>query len=1060
MHTLVEPWDYLVITASNAAQAAAYEAQLAARVRLGFLSDAREVLVVADPGGRRIGSGGSTVHCLATVLRRELSAGGEWPGDPAAWEAVLRGRRILIVHAGGDSKRLPVYGPCGKLFVPVPGDTDRALCTTLFDRQIQTYLALPPQGVDCGQVVIVSGDALLEFDPRQVRFDRPGITGLAAHAAPEQAAAHGVFCEGPGGAVRLFLQKPSPDEQREHGAVDRWQRTLLDVGVTSFDAATAVALLETCGAAAAHAESSWSGPMGAAIDAYGLDFYLEVCCALGTDATPAHHAAAARRAGSAWPDAALEAFFNGLSSVPFHVQALSQCSFLHFGTLPELITSGQELAGRDRGGASARECIAINNDIANGGRLVGADAWVEGCRVRDELQLPGGNVVAGLDVDAPLSLPRDACLDVIPGTGRDNAPVYFVRCYCATDGLKASAAQGAALWGHPIAALPDLAGVEPADIWDAALAPEECSVWNARVFPAVSDPLAYRDWLWLLDPAEAGPEHWASWRAADRYALAEIAVRADHDAFHHRRARIRCGEILKSLPRLLRPDSSLSAGELASAVEIAGEDTAWLAALLDELQRYDVTGASGTGIEALDFSRVLHTAGSVLERVHECCPDRLRGALAGLDTALAPAKREWLDAVGLGVGGLDDVPAWAARAKAFAFEYLGRTIAASGSKPAAPPRSALRQDEIVWGRAPARLDLAGGWTDTPPYSLERGGCVLNAAVDLNGQPPIQAYARVIADRVIRLTSIDFGERTEIRTLDELLDYRHARSGFSLPKAALALAGFSPDAEFWPDGVTLTDMLDAFGGGIELTTLSAIPSGSGLGTSSITGTVLLAVIHRVMGRALTQRELFHGVLRLEQALTTGGGWQDQIGGAVGGAKVITSEPGLVPSPLIRFVPADVLDPHANGGSTLLYYTGLTRLAKDILQHVVARYLNRERPAMATLERIHAQPAVVSEAMARKDPAAFGRALDSAWELKKRLDAGVTNEAIEALLARVRPYVHGAVLLGAGGGGFVLLACKSPKDAAGLRQALEAEPPNERARFFDFNVSAEGLVVTVC
>jgi len=58
-----------------------------------------------------------------------------------------------------------------------------------------------------------------------------------------------------------------------------------------------------------------------------------------------------------------------------------------------------------------------------------------------------------------------------------------------------------------------------------------------------------------------------------------------------------------------------------------------------------------------------------------------------------------------------------------------------------PLRPALKEDQIVWARAPVRLDLAGGWTDTPPYTLRHGGRVVNLAVDLNGQPPIQVFCR-------------------------------------------------------------------------------------------------------------------------------------------------------------------------------------------------------------------------------------------------------------------------------------------------------------------------------
>jgi len=220
------------------------------------------------------------------------------------------------------------------------------------------------------------------------------------------------------------------------------------------------------------------------------------------------------------------------------------------------------------------------------------------------------------------------------------------------------------------------------------------------------------------------------------------------------------------------------------------------------------------------------------------------------------------------------------------------------------------------------------------------------------------------------------------------------------------------------------------------------------------------VQRMVGRSLTQQELFHGVLRLEQVLTTGGGWQDQIGGAVDGVKVATSGPGLVPDVSIHYVPPDVLEPALNGGSTLLYYTGITRLAKNILQQVVGRYLDRDRLAAATLRQIHALPPHVAEAMARKDGEAFGRLIDVAWRLNKQLDPNSSTPEIETLLDRVRPHIHGAKLLGAGGGGFLLMVCKSPADASAVRAMLDSDPPNDRARFFDLSVSREGLVVTTC
>jgi galactokinase/mevalonate kinase-like predicted kinase len=256
------------------------------------------------------------------------------------------------------------------------------------------------------------------------------------------------------------------------------------------------------------------------------------------------------------------------------------------------------------------------------------------------------------------------------------------------------------------------------------------------------------------------------------------------------------------------------------------------------------------------------------------------------------------------------------------------------------------------------------------------------------------------------------------------------------------------------------MLRGFGGGIELTTLAAIPSGSGLGTSSIMGAVLISVISRMTGRELSPRELFHAVLKLEQELTTGGGWQDQVGGVIGGVKVIRTEPGMVPDPLIHFVPADILDPRPNGGLTLLYYTGLRRLAKNILADVVGSYLSRDRGAMMVLSELHAFPPLMAEAMSQKSVERFGRLIDGAWGLKKGLDPESTTPLVEAILKRVAGHIFGATLLGAGGGGFLLLVCKSSGDADKVRQILTRKPPNRRARFFEIDINLEGLIVTVC
>jgi len=1061
MQAKLNQWDYLIVTASNDLQAEAYESQLKLRRDLGLLSDVREVMVVADPGGRRIGSGGSTLYCLMEVLARRLGRGLRTAG-PKEWLEVLRKLRVLIVHAGGDSKRLPAYGPCGKIFVPVPGESDGALPLTLFNRQLPIYLALPQSGGgrEVGQVVITSGDVMLRFAPDEVSFAAAGVTGLACYAQPEQASRHGVFCRGEGDAVRLFLQKPTVAEQRQKGAIDAYGQACLDIGVMSFDAEAAVKMLQVFGAQVnRRGKLALSGQMGEAVIGRRLDFYREVCCAMGSRASKLQHAKSALQSGSKWNKILLGRLFEAFCGVAFSVKLLKQCGFLDFGANRSLIDSGRRLLQEERGVSSLQSLLDINNEISDGGSVKGSSAWVEGCRIASTLSLGGENMIVGVDVDEPMSLPAGACLDVIKGRSRGSKAAWFVRCYGIDDTFKETVEQGATFCGLDIADWLKAAGGKPSDVWDTKIPIASRSIWNAQMFPAVKVHGEYRRWLWMLDVTRACDEDVKAWRKADRYSLEEILSAADHTDFYRRRGRIRARAIQRSVRRVFRPVSEFSSAELAYLLRETDDLSGWVAEILAEAHRHFTNSRAG-GTECLIFPRIIHSLGSALAELYENRDVAFSKVLPGLGQMLGGAQRRWLRSLGLDPDSSVTIILWAQRARNAAFEGLENVIVASGIGQDTHPRSVLRSDEIVWARASARLDMGGGWTDTPPYSLEHGGCVVNAAVNLNGQPPIQAYMRVIDEPVVRIGSIDQGVRVEISNFDELLDYRKATSSFALAKAALVLSGLAPQARGKGGRKSLKKVLEHFGGGIELMSLAAIPKGSGLGTSSIMGAVIFAAIQRVIGKELSQRELFHSVLRLEQALTTGGGWQDQIGGAVEGVKMIVTDVGLVPDARIHYVPSDVLDPEANDNRSLLYYTGVTRLAKNILHQVVGRYLNRDRATMATLSRIRSAAKDVAEALIRKDIAEFGRLVDVAWRLNKQLDPNSTNDEIECLFERVRPFVFGAKLLGAGGGGFMLMICKSAEDAADVRRMLEAEPSNERARFFDFDVSNVGLTVTVC
>ena len=92
-------------------------------------------------------------------------------------------------------------------------------------------------------------------------------------------------------------------------------------------------------------------------------------------------------------------------------------------------------------------------------------------------------------------------------------------------------------------------------------------------------------------------------------------------------------------------------------------------------------------------------------------------------------------------------------------------------------------------------------------------------------------------------------------------------------------------------------------------------------------------------------------------------------------------------------------------------------------------------------------------------AFGKKIAEVWELNKTLDPGTSNEEIEAILSKISHLIHGAKLLGAGGGGFLFMVTKGVEQTQEIREILEKTPPNDRARFFDFDVDIEGLRISV-
>ena len=157
-------WDYVVLTASNEEQAEAFREQIQYRREEGFLPSQTKVLILPDPDGKRVGSGGATLNVLRAVAEAEES------GD-------FSGKKILVIHSGGDSKRVPQYSALGKLFSPVPHQLPDGRTATLFDEFMAEMSGVA--GRIREGMVLLSGDVLLLFNSLQIDFPGRGAAAVS-----------------------------------------------------------------------------------------------------------------------------------------------------------------------------------------------------------------------------------------------------------------------------------------------------------------------------------------------------------------------------------------------------------------------------------------------------------------------------------------------------------------------------------------------------------------------------------------------------------------------------------------------------------------------------------------------------------------------------------------------------------------------------------------------------------------------------------------------------------------------------------------------------------------
>ena len=930
--------------------------------------------LASDPKGGSLGSGGGTAHLLAEAWKA-TGAGDSFTG----W---LHGSRKMVIHGGGESRRLPAYAPVGKPFLPLPvirGELGQRLDQTLLDVQRPVFDGVLRCAPESYVAAVASGDVLLRFAPPAPPLPLADVLALGMPATPETAQNFGVFFfrrDAPQ-TLAFFLQKPTPDEIRRLAEDHLF---LVDTGFWLFSERALRVLMERCGWDEVAEAFPGEGPSP-------YDLYSRFGPAMGTDPSR--------------PDAALA----GLSAVAL---PLAQSEFYHLGTGRQMIESVSRLQNRRTeqsgwGGLRPHPDQYVLNSAFDPPIRQAANhtLWVENSAIPASWQLAWEHILTGVpENDWTLSLEPGVCLDFVPVGASD----HCVRAYGLDDPFRGALDSLDTLWlGRPAPEWADKRGLS----WEEAGIKPGTDLYDADLFPALPLPQlsgGFLQWLFAREPARSR-EYAALWQKSTRLSARALNARAD------------IGQLVRQREANLRRVLPLMHGRPGHSAFFDLD----LAATARLMARADIAMPP-----ALPPSPV---------------PPLSRMQDAMLRAHLARAR------------GLPE----AAHQESEAFGQLRQMLLSDQTLAVRPGRDVL-EDQIFWGRSPLRFDLAGGWTDTPPYCLQHGGRVLNLAVNLNGQPPVQVFARPTDRPHLILRSIDLGLERRIETYEELDTFGRPDGDFALAKAALALAGFLPRFHTEGGAPTLAGQLNGMGGGIELSLLAAAPKGSGLGTSSLLAATLLGVLSEFCGLGWDTQALVMRTLLVEQLVTTGGGWQDQAGGLFPGLKLIQTSPGPDQAVLVRWAPDDLFTARAAGGRMLLYYTGITRLAKTILQDIVRGMFLGDGRVMACLRDIGDNAEATYEALQRGSYEAVCERVRTSWALNQALDAGTNPAGVQAILDGVSDWLAAAKLTGAGGGGYLLMLAKDERAAGRIREHLTRYPPNPRARFVQFSLSETGMQIT--
>ena len=322
---------------------------------------------------------------------------------------------------------------------------------------------------------------------------------------------------------------------------------------------------------------------------------------------------------------------------------------------------------------------------------------------------------------------------------------------------------------------------------------------------------------------------------------------------------------------------------------------------------------------------------------------------------------------------------------------------------------------MIITRTPFRVPLGGGGTDLPSYYSKYGGFIFSAAID---KYMFISINQPVVDDLIR---IKYSKSETVASVDEV---QH-----EIVREALRYLGLKK--------------------AIEVVSMADVPAGTGLGSSGAYTVGLLNGLHTLKRDSLTLQDLAEEACRIEiDILKKPIGKHDQYLAAFGGLTCLEIEKDGKVSVCSGNISHNTMDELEK--NILLFFTGISRDANDILSSQSKATENEDNQVVDTLHRIKEIGYQIKEALEDGNLAKFGYLLDKHWKTKKNLSGKVSDSRTDKLYEKAKE--NGAIggkIMGAGGGGFFMFYCEEHRNR--LRKAMTEEGLREMRFRFDFEGS---------